>query len=107
MRLRKLQATAVPSIQGVWTPFTNRDPELNITKFPCVRINIFLYQLLFHFIIISLTLSVNIYFQAKFNHPANLPESATERLRAMFEKQKIQEELDEKLSDHVKIDVQS
>lgn len=35
-RLRKLQYTTIPSIQGVWNPFTNRDPKLNITSFPSV-----------------------------------------------------------------------
>ena len=26
--------TECPSIQGVWSPFTNMDPTLNITQFP-------------------------------------------------------------------------
>lgn len=33
---RKLMYTETPSIQGVWSPFTNSDPQLNITKFPNV-----------------------------------------------------------------------
>uniref|UniRef100_A0A0A9XV19 Large ribosomal subunit protein mL43 n=1 Tax=Lygus hesperus TaxID=30085 RepID=A0A0A9XV19_LYGHE len=34
MRYRKLWHTESPSIQGVWSPHTLRDPELNIAKFP-------------------------------------------------------------------------
>ncbi|KAL7297949.1 39S ribosomal protein L43, mitochondrial [Trichogramma pretiosum] len=34
MRLRKLWHTEFPSIQGPWTPFTFRDPKLNITELP-------------------------------------------------------------------------
>ncbi|XP_001605426.1 39S ribosomal protein L43, mitochondrial [Nasonia vitripennis] len=34
LRLRKFWHTEFPSIQGPWTPFTNRDPKLNITEFP-------------------------------------------------------------------------
>lgn len=33
-RLRKLQHTENPSIQGPWTPYTFRNPELNLTEFP-------------------------------------------------------------------------
>lgn len=33
---RKLHYTRTPSVQGVWSPFTNMDPRLNITKFPDV-----------------------------------------------------------------------
>ena len=34
MRLRKEWHTYNPSIQGVWTPFTNKDTRLNVTQFP-------------------------------------------------------------------------
>lgn len=39
IRLRKLWHTENPSIQGVWTPFTNRAPELNTYNFPQVFSN--------------------------------------------------------------------
>lgn len=39
IRFRKLQHTELPSIQGVWSPFTNKSPELNITSFPNVSDN--------------------------------------------------------------------
>lgn len=26
--------TECPSVQGVWSPFTNMDPALNVTQFP-------------------------------------------------------------------------
>ena len=34
--LLKDQHTDHPSIQGAWTPFTHRDPSLNVEKFPNV-----------------------------------------------------------------------
>nr|CAD7454530.1 unnamed protein product [Timema tahoe] len=34
IRYRKLWHTDSPSIQGPWTPFTNRRPELNLAQFP-------------------------------------------------------------------------
>lgn len=34
VRLRKMWHTDTPSIQGVWTPFTNKDTNLNVTEFP-------------------------------------------------------------------------
>lgn len=34
VRLRKLQHTDFPSIQGPWTPFTFKDPALNLAQFP-------------------------------------------------------------------------
>lgn len=40
LRLRKHWHTEFPSIQGPWTPFTFRDPKLNVTEFPDV---IFIY----------------------------------------------------------------
>ena len=35
VRLNKPWRTDSPSVQGVWTPFTNKDPKLNVTEFPC------------------------------------------------------------------------
>ncbi|XP_070154476.1 large ribosomal subunit protein mL43 [Polyergus mexicanus] len=34
LRLRKLWHTDFPSIQGPWTPFTFKEPKLNLAKFP-------------------------------------------------------------------------
>ena len=34
IRLRKQQHTDTPSIQGIWTPFTNKPTRLNVTEFP-------------------------------------------------------------------------
>ncbi|XP_074642413.1 large ribosomal subunit protein mL43-like [Tubulanus polymorphus] len=34
VRLRKMWHTDSPSIQGHWSPFTNKNPKLNITEFP-------------------------------------------------------------------------
>lgn len=34
IRYRKLWHTDVPSIQGPWTPYTFRDTQLNLAKFP-------------------------------------------------------------------------
>ncbi|KAK7578093.1 hypothetical protein V9T40_010298 [Parthenolecanium corni] len=75
---RKLHYTRTPSVQGVWSPFTNMDPRLNITKFPDKYLGI----------------------------PLHSPETATEKLREMFEKQKLNEENEEKVG-KVKIEVQS
>ena len=33
--------TDSPSIQGVWSPFTNKDPTLNVTEFPCKELSEF------------------------------------------------------------------
>ncbi|GBP52727.1 hypothetical protein EVAR_43928_1 [Eumeta japonica] len=62
-RLRKFQYTDHPSIQGPWTPFTFKNPELNVASLP----------------------------DPKFGANDRLPMSATERLRIMFEKQKLNE----------------
>ncbi|XP_030751572.1 39S ribosomal protein L43, mitochondrial [Sitophilus oryzae] len=35
IRLRKLIHTDFPSVQGPWTPYTFRDPQLNKVEFPC------------------------------------------------------------------------
>ncbi|ENN81043.1 39S ribosomal protein L43, mitochondrial-like [Dendroctonus ponderosae] len=34
VRLRKLMHTDFPSIQGPWTPYLFRDPQLNLARFP-------------------------------------------------------------------------
>lgn len=34
LRLRKMWHTEKPSIQGVWTPFTHKNTELNLVVFP-------------------------------------------------------------------------
>lgn len=34
VRLRKLQHTDFPSIQGPWTPYTFKDPTENIVEYP-------------------------------------------------------------------------
>ncbi|KAL0808383.1 hypothetical protein ABMA28_012865 [Loxostege sticticalis] len=62
-RLRKYQYTDHPSIQGPWTPFTFKNPELNTAVLP----------------------------DQKFGANDRLPMSATEQLRLMFEKQKLEE----------------
>lgn len=36
LRLRKLWHTEFPSIQGPWTPFTFKNPNLNLAQFPNV-----------------------------------------------------------------------
>ncbi|XP_026499536.1 large ribosomal subunit protein mL43 [Vanessa tameamea] len=62
-RLRKYQYTDYPSVQGPWTPFTFKDPELNVATLP----------------------------DPKFGANNRLSISATEKLRLMFEKQAISE----------------
>jgi len=34
IRLRKTWHTDMPSVQGIWTPFTNLDPHLAVTSLP-------------------------------------------------------------------------
>lgn len=34
-KLNRPTASSRPTIQGIWTPFTFRDPETNVIKFPC------------------------------------------------------------------------
>lgn len=60
-RLRKLWHTDYPSIQGPWTPYTFRDPALNLATFPNVELS---------------------------NAP-NQQKSATQELLELFEKQKL------------------
>lgn len=38
-RLRRLWHTDFPSIQGPWTPFTFKDPSLNLAEYPDVSLN--------------------------------------------------------------------
>ncbi|CAH2062456.1 unnamed protein product, partial [Iphiclides podalirius] len=57
-RLRKNQYTDHPSIQGPWTPFTFKDPRLNIAELP----------------------------DEEFGANNRLPMTATEQLKIMFEK---------------------
>lgn len=37
-RYRKHWQTEVPSIQGVWTPFTHRNPQFNGVEFPDTKL---------------------------------------------------------------------
>lgn len=63
IRLRKHWHTDCPSIQGVWTPFTHKNPELNTATFP----------------------------NPKFNTPVDVQKTATEKLLEMFQKQKLEQ----------------
>lgn len=56
--------TDQPSIQGVWSPFTHQNPELNLVVFP----------------------------DEKLSKPLDIEQSATEKLLELFEKQKISEQ---------------
>lgn len=67
IRYRKLQHTDFPSIQGPWTPYTFRDPALNLAEFPNEDLSKVLRQ----------------------------PKTATENLVELFKRQKL-ESLDEK-----------
>lgn len=60
-RLRKYQFTAYPSVQGPWSPFTFKDPELNSTILP----------------------------DTKFGANDRVTISATEQLRLLFEQQRL------------------
>ncbi|XP_018561469.1 39S ribosomal protein L43, mitochondrial [Anoplophora glabripennis] len=62
-RLRKLWYSDHPSIQGPWTPYTFRDPRLNLVQFP----------------------------NEELSQPANLEKSSEQELIELFEKQKILE----------------
>ncbi|XP_071448209.1 large ribosomal subunit protein mL43 [Hetaerina americana] len=65
VRYRKTWHTDNPSIQGVWTPMTNRPPHLNVTKFP----------------------------NEELSKPLNLEKTATEQVIELFkEQQKLQKE---------------
>lgn len=62
-RLRKMWHTDQPSIQGPWTPFTHRAPELNLVRFPADDLS----------------------------RPLDVQPSATEQLIRLFEQQKLAE----------------
>lgn len=53
-----------PSIQGPWTPFTFRDPKLNLAEYP----------------------------NSELSKPDKLSKSSYEEIIELFEKQKIEEE---------------
>jgi len=61
MKYLKMWHTECPSVQGVWSPFTNMDPALNVTRFP----------------------------SEEFSKPAWEEKSATEELLEMVKNQKI------------------
>lgn len=65
-RYVKMWHTECPSVQGVWSPFTNTDPALNVTRFP----------------------------SGQLSRPAWEEKSATEGLLEMIKKQKIRDESD-------------
>lgn len=64
MRLRKLWHTDIPSIQGPWSPYTHKNPELNLVVFP----------------------------DSKLSKPMDVEQSASEKLIELFKKQKLEEE---------------
>lgn len=41
IRFNKPWHTENPSIQGIWTPFTNKDSKLNVTEFPSEELSRF------------------------------------------------------------------
>jgi large subunit ribosomal protein L43 len=41
VRLVNTWHTDSPSIQGIWTPFTNKDPKLNLVQFPSKELSDF------------------------------------------------------------------
>lgn len=69
LRYRKMFHTNVPSIQGVWTPFTHRNPEFNVATFP----------------------------DPALSRPIDVEKSATEKLIELFKQQRISDgQLEEK-----------
>lgn len=64
MRYVKMWHTDCPSIQGVWSPFTNKNPVLNVSQFP----------------------------NEELSRPVWEEKSATEELLEMIKKQKINDE---------------
>lgn len=60
-RVRKLWYTDHPSIQGPWTPFTFRDPEINLAEYP----------------------------NSELSQPDKLTKSTYEEIIELFEKQKL------------------
>jgi large subunit ribosomal protein L43 len=67
-RYRKMQSTFQPSIQGVWTPFTNKNPLLNIVELP----------------------------EEKLSEPLTKQKTATEQLLEIFKQQKLEDSTSEK-----------
>ena len=41
VRLRKPWHTDTPSVQGIWTPYTNSNPEHNLRTFPSEELSVF------------------------------------------------------------------
>lgn len=68
MRYIKMWHTECPSIQGVWSPFTNMDPALNVTEFPSEKLSVPVWE----------------------------QKSATEELLEIMKKQKIKEDDDDR-----------
>ncbi|KAJ8950450.1 hypothetical protein NQ318_010327 [Aromia moschata] len=62
-RLKKLWHTDHPSIQGPWTPYTFRDPKLNLVEFP----------------------------NTEWSQPADMTNTSQDDLVELFKKQKIEE----------------
>lgn len=67
MRYMKMWHTDCPSIQGVWSPFTNKDPTMNVTQFP----------------------------SEEYSRPAWEEKSATEELLEMIENQQLDNDNDD------------
>lgn len=65
IRYRKMWHTNFPSIQGVWTPFTHRNPALNVAQLP----------------------------DENLSKPVDIEQTATEKLIEIFKKQQIQGEI--------------
>lgn len=65
IRVRKLAHTDHPSIQGPWTPYTFRDPKLNLVKFP----------------------------DNNLSQPDQISKTSYEELVELFEKQKLHEDV--------------
>ncbi|XP_060524258.1 large ribosomal subunit protein mL43 [Cylas formicarius] len=62
-RIRKLIFTECPSIQGPWTPYTFRDPQMNLVEFP----------------------------NSELSKPFLLERTATDEIIELFNKQKLEE----------------
>lgn len=73
VRLRKQWQTNYPSIQGVWTPYSNPNPEFNTATFP----------------------------NSKFSKPIDQQQTATEKLLELFNKQKLSDEEEKPKTDQV------
>lgn len=68
MRYRKLFHTDMPSIQGPWTPYAHKNPELNLDTFP----------------------------KDELSQTVDQEKSATEILLELFEKQELEDKIDQK-----------